>query len=556
MERYEKIARIGEGAYGVVFKCRNRQTGEVVAIKKFTESEEDPVIHRIAMREIRTLKQLKHPNLINLIEVFKRKKRLHLVFQYVDHTLLNELEQNPKGLKRSQVVEFTWQLLQAVNFCHERNFIHRDVKPENILITKTRQLKLCDFGFARTLTGPDDKYTDYVATRWYRAPELLVGDTQYGPPVDIWAIGCVVAEMLTGSPLWPGRSDLDQLFQIINTLGDILPRHREIFASNAFFKGHQLPEPKIMESLEKKFASLQPPLEAFELDFLRACFQLDPAGRATTECLLKHKFLEGAGLLTSASIASSLPATTVSVTPSGDSIATNVHRAGLPAESRTRVPPVGIYARKAKIVRGSVYHPFAAWPRTELGGASNFGITGASVTGGLQQQQSVGNVSLKATGFCVNPMPSWKTVANTQPGGMTKLNQNDNSLPSLKTNQNAHVSTHLSTPFQNLYGLNCVPVFPHQSTIHSTQHGPVGGPTTTLTTTPATTVTTSVKACCFQVAPLPVTKLAASRTFLTTTTMNISRQHTMGGAAVMPPMPQSPNQGEKNLAAMHLPNIN
>lgn len=219
MERYEKIARIGEGAYGVVFKCRNRQTGEVVAIKKFTESEEDPVIHRIAMREIRTLKQLKHPNLINLIEVFKRKKRLHLVFQYVDHTLLNELEQNPKGLKRSQVVEFTWQLLQAVNFCHERNFIHRDVKPENILITKTRQLKLCDFGFARTLTGPDDKYTDYVATRWYRAPELLVGDTQYGPPVDIWAIGCVVAEMLTGSPLWPGRSDLDQLFQIINTLG-------------------------------------------------------------------------------------------------------------------------------------------------------------------------------------------------------------------------------------------------------------------------------------------------------------------------------------------------
>ncbi|KAM3184637.1 Cyclin-dependent kinase-like 1 [Hymenolepis weldensis] len=232
MERYEKITRIGEGAYGVVFKCRNRHTGEIVAIKKFTESEEDPVIHRIAMREIRTLKvdlirfdfncvQLKHPNLINLIEVFKRRKRLHLVFQYVDHTLLNELEQNPSGLKKNQVIGFTWQLLQAVHFCHEHNFIHRDVKPENILITKARQLKLCDFGFARTLTGPDDRYTDYVATRWYRAPELLVGDTQYGPPVDIWAIGCVVAEMLTGSPLWPGRSDLDQLFQIISTLGKI-----------------------------------------------------------------------------------------------------------------------------------------------------------------------------------------------------------------------------------------------------------------------------------------------------------------------------------------------
>nr|VZI05076.1 unnamed protein product [Spirometra erinaceieuropaei] len=147
--------------------------------------------------------------------------------------------------------------------------IHRDVKPENILITKTGQLKLCDFGFARILTGPGDKYTDYVATRWYRSPELLVGDTQYGPPVDIWAIGCVVAEMLTGSPLWPGRSDLDQLYLIIKTLGDLLPKHKEIFEKNAFFKDHQLPEPKILESLEKKFVTLQPPLEAVELDFLR-----------------------------------------------------------------------------------------------------------------------------------------------------------------------------------------------------------------------------------------------------------------------------------------------
>ncbi|KAF7256574.1 hypothetical protein EG68_06665 [Paragonimus skrjabini miyazakii] len=219
MDRYEKLTRIGEGAYGVVFKCRHRDTGDIVAIKKFTDSEEDPVIHRIAMREIRTLKQLKHPNLINLIEVFKRKRRLHLVFQYVDHTLLHELEQHTNGLDRLQIRKLTWQLLQAVYFCHAHNCIHRDVKPENILITKTGQLKLCDFGFARLLTGPGDEYTDYVATRWYRAPELLVGDTQYGPPVDVWAIGCVVAEMMTGMPLWPGRSDLDQLHLITRTLG-------------------------------------------------------------------------------------------------------------------------------------------------------------------------------------------------------------------------------------------------------------------------------------------------------------------------------------------------
>ncbi|KAF8566801.1 hypothetical protein P879_06822 [Paragonimus westermani] len=99
--------------------------------------------------------------------------------------------------------------------------IHRDIKPENILISKNNEVKLCDFGFARFLTGSEGPYTDYVATRWYRAPELLVGDTQYGPPVDVWAIGCVFAEIITGTPLWPGSSDLDQLFLITRNLGEI-----------------------------------------------------------------------------------------------------------------------------------------------------------------------------------------------------------------------------------------------------------------------------------------------------------------------------------------------
>uniref|UniRef100_A0A095A1X7 cyclin-dependent kinase n=1 Tax=Schistosoma haematobium TaxID=6185 RepID=A0A095A1X7_SCHHA len=216
MDRYEKLTRIGEGAYGVVFKCRHRDTGDIVAIKKFTDSEEDPVIHRIAMREIRTLKQLKHPNLINLIEVFKRKRRLHLVFQYVDHTLLHELEKHTKG----------------------------------------------SFLFS-SLAGPGDEYTDYVATRWYRAPELLVGDTQYGTPVDIWAIGCVVAEMLTSLPLWPGRSDLDQLHLITQTL-----------------------------DLGEKFTSLQPPITSKELNFLQSCLSMDPTERLNSEALLKHPYME------------------------------------------------------------------------------------------------------------------------------------------------------------------------------------------------------------------------------------------------------------------------
>ncbi|XP_048209032.1 cyclin-dependent kinase-like 4 isoform X2 [Perognathus longimembris pacificus] len=249
MEKYEKLAKIGEGSYGVVFKCRNKASGQVVAIKKFVESEDDPVVKKIALREIRMLKQLKHPNLVNLIEVFRRKRKMHLVFEYCDHTLLNELERNPNGVADGVIKSVLWQTLQALNFCHKHNCIHRDVKPENILITKQGIIKICDFGFARILI-PGDAYTDYVATRWYRAPELLVGDTKYGSSVDIWAIGCVFAELLTGQPLWPGKSDVDQLYLIIRTLGKLIPRHQSIFKSNQFFHGISIPEPEDMGCLK------------------------------------------------------------------------------------------------------------------------------------------------------------------------------------------------------------------------------------------------------------------------------------------------------------------
>ncbi|XP_063713461.1 cyclin-dependent kinase-like 1 isoform X2 [Symsagittifera roscoffensis] len=296
MEKYEKILKIGEGSYGHVFKCRNRDTGQPVAIKKFVESEDDPLIKKIALREVRMLKQLKHPNLVNLMEVFRRKKRLHLVFEYCDHTVLNELERSPRGVPENTTKRITYQTLQAVAFCHQHNCIHRDVKPENILITKNGQIKLCDFGFARILTGPGDDYTDYVATRWYRAPELLVGDTQYGPPVDVWAIGCVFAELLTGAPLWPGRSDVDQLYLIEKTLGDLIDRHKTIFSQNQYFKGLSIPEPAKREPLEEKLPLI---VGKPAMDFLKNCLYLDPSKRMTCQQLLDHQYFssywDGAG---------------------------------------------------------------------------------------------------------------------------------------------------------------------------------------------------------------------------------------------------------------------
>ncbi|XP_077468348.1 cyclin-dependent kinase-like 1 isoform X3 [Stigmatopora argus] len=174
MEKYEKLAKIGEGSYGVVFKCRNRDTDQIVAIKKFVESEDDPMIKKIALREIRMLKQLKHVNLVNLLEVFRKKRRLHLVFEFCEQTVLNELEKHPRGVPEAQLKSIVWQTLQAVNFCHKHNCIHRDVKPENILLTKTGVVKLCDFGFARILSWVhcrDQKTT--TRTTWRPAGTAL-----------------------------------------------------------------------------------------------------------------------------------------------------------------------------------------------------------------------------------------------------------------------------------------------------------------------------------------------------------------------------------------------
>ncbi|KAG2457883.1 CDKL1 protein, partial [Polypterus senegalus] len=184
-------------------------------------------------------------------------------------------ERRGKRVKRESILVVV-TLLEA--FC-----IHRDVKPENILITKHQVIKLCDFGFARILR-PCDYYTDYVATRWYRAPELLVGDTQYGPPVDVWAIGCVFAELLSGVPLWPGKSDVDQLYLIRKTLGDLIPRHQQVFSANKFFSGISIPVPENMEPLELKLPGLS--YQALSL------MKMDPAERLTCEQLLEHPYFD------------------------------------------------------------------------------------------------------------------------------------------------------------------------------------------------------------------------------------------------------------------------
>ncbi|XP_071234481.1 cyclin-dependent kinase-like 4 isoform X4 [Salvelinus alpinus] len=268
MEKYENLGMVGEGSYGSVMKCRHKENGRIVAVKKFLESEDDKTVKKIALREIKMLKQLRHENLVNLLEVWKKRRRWYLVFEFVERTVLDDLEQSPTGLDYSRLRRYVYQILRAISFCHQHNIIHRDIKPENILVSQGGVVKLCDFGFARTMAPPGENYTDYVATRWYRAPELLVGDTKYGKAVDVWAAGCLFVEMLTGEPLFPGDSDIDQLYHIIRCFGNLTPRHQELFYKNPVFSGVSLPE---------------------------RCLQMDPDRRSQCSDLLQHQLFTNDG---------------------------------------------------------------------------------------------------------------------------------------------------------------------------------------------------------------------------------------------------------------------
>ncbi|XP_016837136.1 cyclin-dependent kinase-like 1 [Nasonia vitripennis] len=311
MDKYENIEVVGEGSYGVVMKCRHKETGQVVAIKKFLESVDNVHVRKLAFREIRMLKRLRHENLVSLIEVFRRKKRFYLVFEYLDHTILDELEAVGGGLGLELSRRHIFQVLRGLNFCHNNHIMHRDVKPENVLVSPHGVIKLCDFGFARIVTGPNESCTDYVATRWYRAPELLVGDPRYGRAVDTWAAGCLFAELLTGEPLFPGDSDVDQLFRITRLLGGLCGRHQSLMnrSSNGRSEARALRKASI-ESLSYRSSSgpnnpgagihrgssgglrslraLLPSCSSTCLDFLSQCLRMDPETRPSCANLLQH----------------------------------------------------------------------------------------------------------------------------------------------------------------------------------------------------------------------------------------------------------------------------
>lgn len=290
MNKYEVLGVVGEGAYGVVLKCRNKESNEIVAIKKFKESDDNEVLMKTTQREVKILRMLKHNNIVSLIEAFRRKQKLYLVFEYVEKNLLEVLESQPNGLDPDLVKCFIYQLVQAIHWCHSNFVMHRDIKPENLLInTQTKTMKLCDFGFARIVSqSSHHNLTDYVATRWYRAPELLLGATNYTFTVDIWAIGCIMGEITDGQPLFPGESEIDQLYLVQKIIGSLTPDHVELFMSNNRFAGLKFPDFSKPETLQKKYVGK---MSKRAINFMKAMLSMEPLDRPTSlECLSNPYF--------------------------------------------------------------------------------------------------------------------------------------------------------------------------------------------------------------------------------------------------------------------------
>ncbi|XP_024077574.1 serine/threonine-protein kinase ICK isoform X2 [Terrapene carolina triunguis] len=217
MNRYTTIKQLGDGTYGSVLLGRSIDSGELIAIKKmkrkFYSWEEC-----MNLREVKSLKKLNHANIVKLKEVIRENDHLYFVFEYMKENLYQLMKERNKLFPESTVRNIMYQILQGLAFIHKHGFFHRDLKPENLLCMGPELVKIADFGLAREIRSRPP-YTDYVSTRWYRAPEVLLRSTSYSSPIDIWAVGCIMAEVYTLRPLFPGASEIDTIFKICQVLG-------------------------------------------------------------------------------------------------------------------------------------------------------------------------------------------------------------------------------------------------------------------------------------------------------------------------------------------------
>jgi len=286
LPKYQLFEKLGEGTYGVVYKAKDRVTGRIMALKKIRLEGEDEGVPPTSIREISLLKELKHRNIVKLEDVLHCKNKLYLVFEFIDYDLKKYIDSVKNGIDPMLVKSYMFQLLRSIFYCHSHRVIHRDLKPQNLLIDKNGALKLADFGLSRAFGVPVRTYTHEVVTLWYRAPEILLGSKIYATPVDMWSTGCIFAEMVTTRPLFPGDSEIDELFKIFKVLGTPT---EETWPGVSKFPDYKPTFPLWKQTDIKK---LVPGLDPQGIDLLNQMLEYDAGKRISAKKALKHPYFD------------------------------------------------------------------------------------------------------------------------------------------------------------------------------------------------------------------------------------------------------------------------